>query len=138
LGPRRLIAVLSVFGLACQGVPRRPADLQIDIRGADLVDTDRIRVCIEGLAIHEQAMGDGRIAIGALSKDHPLAVSVDVLDEDWSLGGIDPVILDSAAPRITADWIECSHGCAPCTLGTNEPADEDPNGHVLAIQFLNN
>ena len=125
-------------GLACQGVPRRSADLQIDIRGADLIDTDRVRVCIEGLAVHEQALGDGRLAFGALSKDKPLSVSVDAIDDDWSLGGIGPVSLDLTEPLIAADWTECSHGCAPCTLGTSEPASEDPNGHILAIRFLNN
>ena len=124
-------------GLACDGVPRRSADLQIDIRGADLADTDRIRVCIDGIAVHEQALGDGRLALGALSMDNPLAVSVDVLDEDWSLGGIEEVILDSNNPWKTVDWIECSRGCAPCTLGASEPAPGDPNGHILAIQFVN-
>ena len=119
-------------------MPRRSADLQIDIQGADLVDTDRIRVCIEGLAVHEQALGDGRMAFGALSKQGPLTVSVDLLDDDWSLGGVGPVSLDATEPWIAADWLECSQGCAPCTLGTTEPAPEDPNGHVLAIQFLNN
>jgi hypothetical protein len=138
LGPRRLISVLTASGLACQGVPLRSADLQIDIQGADLVDTDRVRVCIEGLAVHEQALGDGRMALGALRTDKPLTVSVDVLDDNWSLGGIDPVTLDSVEPWISADWVACSHGCAPCTLGTNEPAPEDPDGQVLAIQFLNN
>ena len=102
-----------------------------------MVDTDRVRVCIEGLAVHEQAVGDGRMAIGALSKDKPLTVSVDVLDNDWSLGGLGPVTLDSTEPRIAADWTECARGCAPCTLGTDEPGPEDPDGHILAIQFLN-
>lgn len=103
-----------------------------------MIDTDRVRVCIEGLAVHEQALGDGRMAFGTLRKQGPLTVSVDVLEDDWSLGGVGPVSLDATEPWIATDWIECSQGCAPCTLGTTEPASEDPNGHVLAIQFLNN
>ena len=138
MGPRGLIPILSVAGLACQGVPRRSADLQIDIIGAQLIDTDKVRVCIEGIAIREQAVGDGRMAFGALSKKNPLLVSVDVLEENWSQGGIGPISLDTTDPWVTADWIECDQGCAPCTLGTSEPAPEDPEGHILAIQFLSN
>lgn len=130
--------MLSVAGLACQGVPRRSADLQIDINGAQLIDTDRVRVCIEGVAIREQAVGDGRMAFGALTKSDPLIVSVDVLEDNWSQGGIGPIRLDPTDPWIAVDWIECAQGCSPCTLGSSEPAPEDPNGHVLAIQFLSN
>ena len=122
--------------LGCGDTQRKPADFQLDVHGADWTDTDRVRVCVEGLAVFESALGHGRIAVGALPPTAVLSVSVDLLDGETSLGGVGPIELTDDQPRAQLDWEPCSEDeCTPCTLGVSPVSGSESTHSVLAIRF---
>ena len=67
LGDRRvrrgLIWLIGGLTLGCGPEDRVRADLQLDVVGAELIDTDWVRICVEKTLIHETPVGDGRLAI---------------------------------------------------------------------------
>ena len=120
---------------ACDAVPRNAADLQIDIANANWTDTDRARVCIDRVTVHETALGNGRLAIPALPDDNGFAIHVDLVRNNEMIGGVGPVRVTQEEPYISTDWTPCTD-CAPCTLGSRRPADSNPTGPTLAVRFV--
>ena len=124
--------MLPLFlAMACGGVKTIQADFQLDILGAELHDTDRIRVCIQGETIKEQALGAGLIAVTGLSGD--ISVSVHQIDGDESMGHTEVLSLNTVRPFIVSDWRLSADETVPCTLGANNTATD--TGHILAVRF---
>jgi hypothetical protein len=122
--------------LGCGDTQRKSADFQLDVHGANWTDTDRVRVCVEGLAVFESALGHGRVAVGALPPAAVLTVSVDLLDGETSMGGVGPIQLTADQPRAQLDWQPCIEGeCIPCTLGVEPESGTESVHSVLAIRF---
>jgi hypothetical protein len=89
----RVSLALIPLLLGCGDTQRKSADFQVDVHGANWTDTDRVRVCVEGLAVFESALGHGRVAVGALPPAAVLTVYVDLLDGETSMGGVGPIEL---------------------------------------------
>ena len=155
----RLSSVLCTAALCigCTVQDWKPAELQLDIHGASLTDTDRIRICVEGYGMREAALGAGRVAFTGLPPDSELQITVDALVStgqtedsgetvDLRSGRAGPVCLGPEDVWSTSDWTPCttegiddtglaaSGDCAPCQT----PGDRVSNGEssvVLAIRF---
>ena len=132
----------------------RPADYQLDIRGASLVDTDRIRICIDDFGMRESAVGAGRIAFTGLPLDAPLRVTVDALmtvdgdtgdaddtaqgsvtQRDIQMGRAGPIELNPDTPWLETDWNACNDACDACqSPGSLTSAGSRTS--TLAIRFL--
>lgn len=133
--PRVSLALLPLL-MGCGDIQRKPADFQLDVHGADWVDTDRVRVCVEGLAVFESALGHGRVAVGALPPTDVLSVSVDLLDGETSMGSVGPIDLTADEPRVQLDWEPCIEDeCVPCTLEVEPESGPESTHSVLAIRF---
>ena len=132
---RRLIAL---FGLAmgCSIGDRNIANLQLDIDGAPLIDTDRIRVCIEDTLVHETALGDGRLAIGGIPVETPVRVIISQLDGPIPSGGTNEMVLDQDQPWAITPWVECETECAPCNIERSQTHNNRDGTGLLAIHFL--
>ena len=123
--------LLLTLALACGGVGTVSADFQLDILNAGLKDTDRVRICVTGQAVHEEALGHGRIAVEDLSG--PIEVSVHRLQDSISLGHIEPITLNEAASFAETDW-HVDDDALPCTL---EPSGAHEAGsQILAVRFV--
>jgi len=132
---RIALAGSGLFLTACDTVPRTAADLQIDIADADWTDTDKARVCIDRVTVHEAALGNGRLAIPALPDSEDFTIHVDLIRNNEMIGGAGSIRLTAAEPYVSADWIPCTD-CTPCTLGSRRPADSNPDGPTLAVRFV--
>ena len=132
---RRLAAASTGLLLACGDIPRSAVDLQVDVHGAVWTDTERIRVCVDGIAIHEAALGNGRMALAALAERDSYSIQINRLLNDSADGLAGPVTLTVQEPHAAVDWAPCTE-CTPCTLGTSQPAENDPGGPTLGIRFM--
>ena len=139
LGDRRLrrrLIIIAGLAMGCGIGERKVADLQLDVEGAPLLDTDRIRVCIEDTLIHESALGDGRLAIAGIPTNAPIRVVISDLDETKSMGGTQAVSLDKDQPWTVASWTDCEPGCSPCSIDQAQPNNTQNNTGLLTIHFL--
>ncbi len=132
----RRIILLAILATGCGPGDRRPADLQLDIEGAALNDTDNIRVCIEGALIHETTVGDGRIALSGIPTDGPVNITVNALNDEQSVGGTNPIVLNEEAPWASTIWTPCDDQCTACSIEQASPSDNN-NSRMLAIHFIN-
>tara|TARA_Y100000589_G_C26980955_1_gene558583 strand:+ start:285 stop:662 length:378 start_codon:yes stop_codon:yes gene_type:complete len=124
------------MAMGCGIGERKVADLQLDVEGAPLVDTDRIRVCIEDTLIHETALGDGRLAVAGIPTDAPIRVVISDLDETMRAGGTQSVRLGNDQPWAVTAWTECETACAPCSIEQAQPNNTQNNTGLLTIHFL--
>lgn len=132
---------------ACEVEDWRNADLQLDVTGADLVSTDLVKICVEGVGSRQVALGAGRAAYPGLPAEGALTVTVDALSaaEDTGsgdtgdsgtvrLGRAGPVEFDGLSLLETA-WEPCQDGaCEPCREAA-VPVDETET-RLLAVRFL--
>jgi hypothetical protein len=123
--------LLLTFALACGGVDTVSADFQLDIIGANLNDTDRVRICVAGQAVHEEALGHGRIAVEGLSG--PIEVSVHRLEDGVSLGHIEPITLSEAISFTETDWRQ-DDDALPCTV--EQSGAHEGGSQFLAVRFV--
>jgi hypothetical protein len=130
------IVLLTVFLFSCAIDERRPADFQIDVVGSALLDTDRVRVCIADVMVHESTVGHGRIAIAGLPVDEPLNVTVNGVTNDVRSGQTNQVTLDSNTPWAEVEWAGCTTDCVPCSIEKTTPQSADNKTHLLAIHFI--
>jgi hypothetical protein len=130
---RQLILLMAG---GCAEPSWRHADLQLDITGAALEDTDRVRVCIDGVRIEETAVGRGKLAVSQLPEQGPISISVDHIVEDESFGAIEPMTLDQNSPWAQVPWIPCEGECLPCTQLTSTPEKVGESQRYLAIRFV--
>jgi hypothetical protein len=139
---RGILPVLLLSG--CTVESWRPADLQLDIRGAELSDTDRVRICVDGHGMHEAALGAGSIAFTGLPTDTEVLVSVDALEEAEDTGSSEaylrvgragPSSLSPDTPWIEAEWEACEDSCSPCQT-PGDPVASGQNSSILAVRFI--
>lgn len=133
------LALLALTGCEVEGV--RNADLQLDIAGADLgEDPDEaiVRICVQDVGNHEEALGAGAIAFTGLPPDQAVVLSVHVLaadDDERSTGSVGPVQLGPDQPYLELDWGHCIDECVACQAsGERVAAGEDDA--LLAVRFL--
>lgn len=121
---------------ACGLEEYRNADLQLDVAGAPASDEDRVRICVSGVGLREQALGAGRLAFAGLPADEAAEVTVDLLAEDGEarLGRAGPVILDADAPWARTEWTDCIEDCAACEA-TGERAPAGAADWLLAVRL---
>jgi hypothetical protein len=113
----------------------RNADLHLDIRGASLVDEDRVRLCVEGVGHRDQALGAGRVAFTGLPAGEPAMVTVEHLSEDGgSLGRAGPVELDGSGV-VETEWAPCEEVCTPCEVD-GERAEDGAADWLLGVRFV--
>ena len=132
---RRLIPIVLLV-VGCGVGDRKVADLQLDIEGVTLIDTDKIRVCVLGTMIHETTVGDGRIAVSGLPMNDPVQLTVSALHGEHSNGGIETIMLDESTPWVSAPWIECDTPCEPCSIEGTQTNHTPTNTRLLAIHLL--
>ena len=139
-GPR--VAPLLALALGGCGLEEwRNADLQVDVRGAELglhPDEARVRICVDGVGDMEEARGAGRLGFPGLPAGQPLVVTVDTLsDEDELRGGrAGPVTLGEDQPYADLDWELCQGAdCAACQA-EGELAATDEADWLLAVNMV--
>ena len=132
---RRIAAATTGLFLACGDIPRSAVDLQVDVHGANWTATDRLRVCVDGIAIHEAALGNGRMALAALAERDSYSIEISRLIDESADGTAGPIELTANEPHTSTDWTECAE-CIPCTLGAMHPAENNPDGPTLGIRFM--
>ena len=135
MGSRIAVAASTAALIACGDVPRTAVDLQLDVHGATWTDTDRIRVCVDGIAVHESALGNGRLAMAALAERDVYSIQISRLYDDSADGYAGPVELTTAEPHGAVEWTMCAD-CTPCTLGAAQPAESMQEGPTLGIRFI--
>jgi len=123
--------LLLTLALACGGVGTISADFQLDILNAGLKDTDRVRICVTGQAVHEEALGHGRIAVEGLSG--PIEVAVHRLEDGISIGHIEPITLSETAAFVETDWRH-DDDALPCTLEQSKA--HEAGSQLLAVRFV--
>ena len=133
---RRLVALFAGMLAGCGPGDRYAADLQLDVVGAQLSDTDRIRICIEDALIYETTVGDGRIALAGLPLNGVIDVNIDSISDEKSTGQAEPTSFDNDEPWKTTNWKTCDTSCAPCNIENPEPQDPNNNTRMLAIHFI--
>ena len=131
----RLISI-ACMAMGCGIGDRKTATFQLDVEDSPLIDTDRIRVCVQDTLIHETAVGDGRLAIPGIPTEGPIRVVISALDESMSVGGTDLVMLDRKQSWTTTPWVVCEATCEPCRLDQAETKNNPNNAGLLAIHFL--
>ena len=133
---RRLIWILGGLCFGCGPEDRVKADLQLDVVGSNLVDTDWVRICVEGALVHETPVGDGRIAIPGIPPTGAIQASVHATGIEGSVGKTEPTSLSGNTPWATVEWSACSPICAPCTIEKTSESISEPNDRLLSIHFM--
>ena len=140
LGDRRLrrglIWLIGWSTIGCGPGDRLRSDLQLDVVGADLIDTDWVRICIESTLIHETPVGDGRLAIPGMPPSGSFAVSIHATEEQGSTGKTESVVLSENMPWARTEWSACSPTCTPCTIEKTMDDISDKNARLLSIHFM--
>jgi hypothetical protein len=117
----------------------RNADIHIDVIGADWIDTDAVRLCLQGSGVHEQALGAGRVGFTGIEVGAAGPLRVDILDPDDDtriIGHAGPVALSADVPWQVVDWEACSEaGCDPCT-SEGRRVEEGTPSWLLSVRFL--
>ena len=129
--------VLTGLLISCAIEDRRSADFQLDVVGAPVTDTDRVRVCVVDQVVHETTVGSGRIAIGGLQTNGILQVIINGVEKDIPFGKTAPVTLDAANPWAEILWEDCAGECTPCSIQNSNSASQGQTDQLLAIHFLN-
>ena len=105
--------------------------LPLDIRGAPLSDTDRIRICIDNIGMRAPAVGAGRVAFTGLPLDTSLndggcahqhsvdtAEPGDTADDATTESMFRSVVLDRYpkpnTPWLETNWSKCEGTCEVC------------------------
>ena len=101
-----------------------------------MVDTDRVRVCIDDVKVHETTVGHGRIAIGGLPSGEALKVTVNGITATASNGQTAPTTLDLNAPWALVAWEVCNQGCTPCSIEKTPTETTETTDLLLAIRFI--
>jgi len=122
--------ILLSLALARGQVQSLPANYQVDVIGSALLDTDKIRVCVNDQRIHEEALGHGRIAVTDLTD--PITVSIHHIVKSTSLGHTETLSLSVEDPYIEVDWTVETIEKA-CTM--TRPKAEI-GSFVLAVHFI--
>jgi len=125
--------------LGCTVEEWRNADLHLDITDMSWSDEDRIRICVDGAGIHEEALGAGRAAFTGISAGAPVSVTVDLLEEDSSslgirLGRAGPISFEEPG-WIEAPWEPCLEDCGACSSEGSLTQAGEPDW-LLAVRFL--
>jgi hypothetical protein len=120
---------------ACSGPTWRNADLQIDIESAGVVDTDRVRICVEGVGDREHTVGAGAVTYAGLPNDGALSVRVDHIEDEQRAARAGPVELGDKVHYRLLEWTECGEDCAPCTESQTQHGEADAD-RLLAVRFL--
>ena len=149
---------IAVLELGCTVQSWRPSELQLDIQGAELSDTDRIRICVDGYGMREAAVGAGSVAFIGLPPDTELTITVDglvTIDDhedtassyDVRSGRAGPVSLGVEEEWALTEWSDCraesggdsgestSGSCEPCQTPGESVSNGDPS-IVLAVRFI--
>ncbi len=129
----RIVAPLVL--LSCTAGERKAANFQLDVVGASLLDTDRVRVCIGDTKVHETTVGHGRIAIGGLSSGEAANITIDGITGTAQGGHTQPISLDLNMPWAEVPWEICQ-GCAPCSIEKRQADTGENTEQLLAIRFL--
>ncbi|MAY79329.1 MAG: hypothetical protein CL930_00915 [Deltaproteobacteria bacterium] len=130
---RQLILLMA---MSCAEPSWRHADLQLDITHANVQDTDRVRICIDGVRIEETTVGHGKLAFSQLPEQGPISIAVDHIVDEESVGAIEPVTLDEDTPWAEVPWVSCEGTCTPCTQQTSTPEKVGESQRFLAIHFV--
>lgn len=134
--PGRLRPPALLILAACGPMDWRHADHQLDILGANPGDEERVRICVEGVGMHESTVGEGRVAFAGLPTGGDLMVTVDLFGEDDERAGrAGPHTFVEGEPHATVDWQACTQGdCSMCQTSGDlaEPGTAD---RLLAIRF---
>jgi hypothetical protein len=138
---RQALPVWLLLLVACSTEEWRNADLQLDVRGAEIHDEDLVRICVEGVGILEQAAGAGRLGFTGIPQGDDLVVTIDVIDQIDS-GGVGtwraragPVSIGPDAVLVEADVAECEDDCGLCMTAGEKAREGDPDW-LLAVQFV--
>jgi hypothetical protein len=122
------------------------------------MDTDRVRICVDGYGMREAAVGAGAIAFTGLPPDTELMITVDALvtiddhedtasSYDVRSGRAGPVGLGAEEDWSLTEWSDCSaesegdsgetppESCEPCQTPGERVSNGDPS-IVLAIRFI--
>jgi hypothetical protein len=131
------IIFLAVLLSGCAIEEWRNADLQLDVSGTDWDTEERVRLCVDGVGILEEALASGRVGFTGLPEGIEITLTVDILEEsdDEGVG----VRRGRAGPVSFADgdwqsveWAECEDDCTACTA-SGERAES--GGRLLAVRF---
>ena len=133
---RGLIWTIGWLTLGCGPEDRVRADLQLDVVGANLTDTDWVRICVEKTLIHETPVGDGRLAVPGVPPAGAFSVSVHATTEQGSTGKTESVMLGENTPWAMTEWSACSPICEPCTIEKSMDEISDQNARLLSIHFM--
>ena len=117
--------------LACQPFDYTYADLEVVVAGELPADAELVRVCVEGVGVHEEGAGNGRIAVPGLPSDEAM-VRVEVDDVDGTeLLQADAVLAEAAGwasvPADAPDGEAC--------VAEGEFAADDEAAFLLAISW---
>lgn len=139
----RAVGALALCLAGCAVEDWRNADVQLDVRGAALVSTDVVKMCVAGVGTREVALGADRAAFPGLPGQGALEVTVDVLaeaEEDTGggagvrLGRAGPVVFDGEV-LLETTWEPCVEGdCTPCRE-PSAPVD-GADSRLFAVRFL--
>ena len=140
---RGVILLLGIAPLTvhCGGEDWRNADLQLDILDADLgehPDEVRVRLCVDGVGNHEEALGAGSVAFLGLPPDADAAITVDALSDsldETRVGRAGPITLGDDQPWAETTWSPCEdEDCTACQSSGDRVAEGDPDW-LLAVRF---
>ncbi len=137
---RGLILVAWLGSLALTGCVTeewRSADLQLDVTGTDWDTEERVRLCVDGVGLQEEALAAGRVGFTALPEDIDITLTVDILEDSGADGagirrGRAGPISFTAGDWLTAEWEECEGDCPGCTASGERAASD---GRLLAVRF---
>ena len=133
-----LVAWLGCLALpSCVTEEWRSADLQLDVTGTDWDTEERVRLCVEGVGIQEEALAAGRVGFTGLPEDIEITLTVDIL-EDSGAGGAGvrrgragPISFTEGVWQ-AAEWEDCEGDCPGCTASGARAASD---GRLLAVRF---
>jgi len=119
----------------------RNADLHLDVQGADWDTEDRVRICVDGVGIYEEALGAGRVAFVGIPTGSPVLVSVDLLAEADDTGTVEqrtgragPIELSLEAAHQQTSWQTCEGDCPICSASGSMAADDSDNW-LFTVRF---
>jgi len=128
-----IAAALTAFG--CVSVEHRSSDLQLDLLAPQPIETDTVRVCVEGVGVMNfTARERGSYAFTGIPAEVSVDVAVSVVDIDGFVIGTAAV--DEISGYDSGGLEICEEGeCTPCeiTLGLDEVPSESS---LLSIRFL--
>jgi len=134
LGP--LVGLLGLGVSGCAGPSVRYADVQLDITGSGLLDTDRVRICVDGFRVNEEALGSGTLSMTGLPAGTALSVTADHIVDDERSGRAGPVLLGDDSSHITEPWQSCTEDCSACTIEDEDNDSSMDADRLLIIRFL--